>query len=314
VDVLYLIGDAVRAEAGPDITVECASSAGTPVTLDGASTNGPAPRFGWSAPGVRFDDSTAAQPTGLFPAGVTTVRLRVTCGAATVEDSVRVRVQDTAPPTLTLTATPPVLWPPDRELREVSVAVDARDGCDPNPAVRLLSVTSDEPEAVAENGEISLSIVGAETGTDDRMFSLRAERAGSGSGRTYRACYEARDASGNATVECVTIAVPHDRREAEAAGGSSPERSDSGPLAFAAAVRPNPARAGAWFELTLPESGVTRVAIFDVAGKIVARPIDGWRPAGRSGAPLGSLAGPQVYWYRAEWQGRKIEGRLVMLR
>jgi hypothetical protein len=114
-------------------------------------------------------------------------------------------------------------------------------------------------------------------------------------------------------VECVMIAVPHDRRGAEAAGGSSPERSDSGPLAFAAAVRPNPARAGAWLELTLPGSGMARVTIYDVAGKVVSRPIDGWRPAGRSRERLGGLAGPQVYWYRVEWQGRHLEGRFVTL-
>ena len=30
--------------------------------------------------------------------------------------------------------------------------------------------------------------------------------------------------------------------------------------------------------------------------------------------PLGTLHGPQVYWYRAEWQGRHIDGKFVTMR
>jgi hypothetical protein len=315
-DVLYLVGDPIRADAGPDRTAECASPDGTPVTLDGSGSTGPDLRFHWSAPGVSFEDPGAPKPTGLFPAGISTVTLRVTSGVATVMDQTQVTVMDTGAPTLALMATPSVLWPPNGVLANISVAVDAHDGCDPHPAVRLLSVTSSEPDTSTEQGDVASDIVGAETGADDQAFSLRSERASNGPGRTYKACYEAKDASGNATVECVTITVPHDRsKRAELSADTSlAGESGHGAFAFSAAVRPNPAPRGASFALTLPRSGIVRVTIFDVAGNVVSRPVDGWRPAGRQVERLGSLRGPQVYWYRVEWQGRHIEGKFVTLR
>jgi hypothetical protein len=42
--------------------------------------------------------------------------------------------------------------------------------------------------------------------------NVRAERAGSGRGRTYTVIYEARDASGNTALAPATIEVPHDNK------------------------------------------------------------------------------------------------------
>jgi len=306
----------MRANAGPDVTVDCASPGGTTVTLDGSASVGPNLKYHWFAPAVAFDDSTAMKPTGLFPPGTTIVTLEVASGAARTRDQVLVSVRDTVPPTLALKATPSELWPPSRQLRKVEVSVDVGDGCDPQPAVRLVSVTSSDPDTCRERWGEGRDIVGAEIGTDDRAFYLRAEPGSYGRERTYQACYEARDASGNASVQCVTIPVPRCCGRGPGHWEDEPvaEEPAEVTLAFAAAVRPNPARAGAWLELTLPESGLARVTIFDVAGKMVARPIDGWHPAGQTQEWLGGLAGPQVYWYRAEWQGRHLEGRFVLLR
>jgi hypothetical protein len=60
----------------------------------------------------------------------------------------------------------------------VHVAVDVSDNEDPNPVVMLVSVTCDDGCVPADD------VVGAELGTDDREFDLRAERKGSGTGRT----------------------------------------------------------------------------------------------------------------------------------
>jgi hypothetical protein len=83
---------------------------------------------------------------------------------------------------LHLTVTPNVLWPPDHSLRSVTVGITTTDHCDSNPRVRLLSVTSSEPDNGLGDGDMPGDIVGASIGTDDRSFQLRAERAGIGSG------------------------------------------------------------------------------------------------------------------------------------
>ena len=47
-------------------------------------------------------------------------------------------------------------------------------------------------------------------GTDDRAFSLRAERDGNGTGRIYTVIYRVTDKSGNQTVKSAIVTVPHD--------------------------------------------------------------------------------------------------------
>ncbi len=112
---------------------------------------------------------------------------------------------DTTPPTLTVTATPETIWPPNHAMRAVEVAAQAADDKDPNPVVRLLAVTCDDGCVAAED------IAGAELGSDDRAFELRAERQGQGSGRTYTITYSATEASGNEATAVTTVVVPHDQ-------------------------------------------------------------------------------------------------------
>jgi hypothetical protein len=78
--------------------------------------------------------------------------------------------------------------------------------------VRLISATSSEPDNGLGNGDTIGDIQGAQTGTDDREFDVRSERSRTGPGRVYTIVYEARDASGNATVRTATVVVPHSRR------------------------------------------------------------------------------------------------------
>jgi hypothetical protein len=77
--------------------------------------------------------------------------------------------------------------------------------------VRLVAITSDEPDNGKGDGNTAGDIVGAAIGEDDREFQLRAERSGGGDGRVYAITYEARDASGNTTRRTATVTVPHDQ-------------------------------------------------------------------------------------------------------
>jgi hypothetical protein len=117
-------------------------------------------------------------------------------------------VVDTTPPQLTLSASPSELWPPNHQLVPVTITVTTTDACDDKPAIRLLSITSNEAENAGGSGHTSPDIQGAAFGTDDRQFLLRAERSGQGGGRVYTITYEARDKSGNATTGSVAVTVP----------------------------------------------------------------------------------------------------------
>ena len=56
-------------------------------------------------------------------------------------------------------------------------------------------------------------VQGADYGTSDLSFMLRANRNPHGTGRIYAVVYTAVDASGNATTAEANVIVPHDMRD-----------------------------------------------------------------------------------------------------
>jgi hypothetical protein len=103
---------------------------------------------------------------------------------------------------------PTVLWPPDHKLVPITATITVTDVCDPNPTVKLISITSNEPDNGLGDGDTAGDIQQAGFGTDDRTFMLRAERSGKGNGRIYTVTYQATDASGNTTTKTATVIVP----------------------------------------------------------------------------------------------------------
>ena len=63
----------------------------------------------------------------------------------TAADSVPLQVLDVSPPTVTISMSPAILWPPDHKFQDVTATITVTDNCDHNPKVTLLSVTSNEP-------------------------------------------------------------------------------------------------------------------------------------------------------------------------
>src|SRR5262249_60433920 len=51
---------------------------------------------------------------------------------------------DTTPPTISVTLTPSVIWPPNNKMVEITASVQVSDDRDPNPVVRLVSITANE--------------------------------------------------------------------------------------------------------------------------------------------------------------------------
>ena len=113
---------------------------------------------------------------------------------------------DSDPPTLTVSVTPNVLWPPNHKYVTVEATVTATDTVDPSPVVELVSVTSNEPDNALGDGDGNTKndvVI-----TDIDTFQLRAERDGNGTGRVYTITYQATDACDNTTVETATVTVP----------------------------------------------------------------------------------------------------------
>jgi hypothetical protein len=111
---------------------------------------------------------------------------------------------DIAPTFDNVSVTPNVLWPANHKYVTVTATVVASDNVDPNPVVRLESITSNEPDNGLGDGDTANDIVIV----DDFHFKLRAERSGKGEGRIYTITYKVTDACGNVTFATVTVSVP----------------------------------------------------------------------------------------------------------
>jgi hypothetical protein len=103
-----------------------------------------------------------------------------------------------------------VLTPANHKMIDVSVGNTARDGCGTLLDTILTAVSSSEPDDVPgpSDGHTLNDIQGAEIGTADYLFQVRAERDSSGSGRIYTVQYTATDSAGQTASATGTIVVP----------------------------------------------------------------------------------------------------------
>jgi hypothetical protein len=157
------------------------------------------------------DDTIAvsSDAPAVYPPGQTTVTWVTDDSSGNVSQATQtVDIVDTTPPTLTLSLSPAVLAPPNHKLSTITATLTVSDICDVAPVVSLVSITSDEPDDGLGDGDAPNDVQDATLGTDDRTFSLRRERQGSGDGRVYTVTYRAIDTSGNTTEQVATVTVP----------------------------------------------------------------------------------------------------------
>jgi hypothetical protein len=219
------------ADAGMPVVAECSSPSGTSIQLDGSSSydpDGDEIEFLWEAADVSFEDPTLPMPTGSFPPGETLVTLTVTDPAGlSSTDDVLVTVIDTNAPSAECGASQRLLWPPNHKMKRVEFVVAAADDCDAADQVSLLSVlvTSSEPDNGIGDGNTTGDVQGSDGylsavdvtsnfsfDENSQVFvgevALRAERSGSGTGRTYSVVFKLADSSGNVSLANCQVAVP----------------------------------------------------------------------------------------------------------
>jgi hypothetical protein len=122
-----------------------------------------------------------------------------------------VLIEDATPPEITVELNRHVLWPPNHKMVDIAATVQVADNCDPAPTFALTSITSSEPDNGLGDGDKPKDIQGAELGTPDLAFALRAERSGLGPRRIYTILYTATDMVGNTAQAVATVRVPHDK-------------------------------------------------------------------------------------------------------
>ncbi|MGZ5472756.1 MAG: CSLREA domain-containing protein [Thermoanaerobaculia bacterium] len=118
---------------------------------------------------------------------------------------------DTTAPVIHLTLLTDQLWPPNHKMVKVASGVSATDDQDPSPSLAV-TVTSNEPADGSGDGTTApdWEVTDNHDGTFDVW--LRAERSGTGNGRTYTISATASDDAGNPTTETATATVPKSQK------------------------------------------------------------------------------------------------------
>jgi hypothetical protein len=107
---------------------------------------------------------------------------------------------DLTPPTVTCSATPNNVWPPNNQFVTINTTVTVNDATSGPAGFVLRSVTNNETGA----GDVQ----GWTVGTPDTQGQIRASRNGNGNGRIYTLTYQGRDVAGNRAICSTTVTVP----------------------------------------------------------------------------------------------------------
>lgn len=153
------------------------------------------------APEVRSD------APDFFPLGTTELAFVATDDAGnSTECRTALTVVDSTPPGFELSLAPQVLAPADHRMVAVDVTATVSDLVDPHATFTLVTIDSNDPDSGLGPLDLPKDIQGAELGTPDTRFFLRAER-GPRRGRLYTIKYAATDVSGNSSPRVLQVQV-----------------------------------------------------------------------------------------------------------
>ena len=109
------------------------------------------------------------------------------------------------------------LWPPNHQLR--SITISGVTDADPTNTVSInvTSVTQDEPTNGLGDGDTPVDAV---ITPNSNVVKLRAERSGTGDGRVYVINFTATDNHGATCTGTATVTVPHDQKPGNVAVNS----------------------------------------------------------------------------------------------
>ena len=99
-----------------------------------------------------------------------------------------------------------VLWPPNHNLLPVKI-LGVTDPDNLSTTIAVTTVTQDEPVNGLGDGDTSPDAM-----IQGQGVLLRAERAGSGSGRVYQITFAATDSKGGICTGTVKVSVPHNKQ------------------------------------------------------------------------------------------------------
>jgi hypothetical protein len=165
---------------------------------------------------TRPPTKTVVQFVAEYPLGTNKVEVAVADGTGNVVScGTTVKVVDRIPPLIrSAEASPSVLWPPNHKMVDVRIKADIKDLCD-DAKLKIISITSSEPVNGLGDGDTSpdWEIV------NNHHVKLRAERSGTGTGRTYTITVRAEDSAGNQSPpKVVYVQVPKSMGNGNASG------------------------------------------------------------------------------------------------
>ncbi len=251
--------------------------------------------------GDSFSNFDQGLTSGYYPSAITWWD-RGTCPTLLLATNIGVyaRTIDAAPPELTVSLEPNVLWPPNHKMHTIHARVAAADMCGGSPTVQLKSIVVDDG-----NGATHVPLdVRARIGSGDLTFDLRAERPGKGSGRRYLVTYSATDASGNTSEATATVLVPHAQPAAlqsedeNGSGRGTPQKTEL------VSISPNPFNPSTSVSFTLARAQHVTLTVYDVRGARVRELASTQYPAGIHRVTwdgvdsAGATAASGAYWFR----------------
>ncbi|MBD3919479.1 right-handed parallel beta-helix repeat-containing protein [Paenibacillus sp. PR3] len=115
---------------------------------------------------------------------------------------------DRTAPQLAISLDQTMIWPANKKMVPIHVAVASSDSVSGLESVVLTSITSNEKLQPTDIQKANYNVPLIDSSDS---FEVRADRSGDGDGRVYTITYTAKDLAGNAATASVNVTVPHDQ-------------------------------------------------------------------------------------------------------